>query len=259
MATSRIVIPILFRTLQSRVGFGWAVRILGFLFTVTLGFSNLVMRTHLPAEPKPAKTRHKLIDKESFSDVPYLLFVSGCFVAFLGMYTPFVYVGEYARDTSLIADEEKTSYVLALLNLASILGRIIPNLLARRIGTLNMIFITTISLSVSACSFSAVTNVAELLVVTSVYGFWTGGFFALQPTVIVHLTESKAVVGKRIGFAFLLMSFSMLFGPPVAGALVESDGYSSAWFWAGGNMLVAAFLIGVARGVKGGWQVQAIL
>ncbi|KAJ2905614.1 major facilitator superfamily transporter [Zalerion maritima] len=234
-----IVIPILFRTLQPRIGFGWAVRVLALLFGLSLGFSNLVMKTHLPTHPKPPTSRRKLIDKASFSDVPYLLFVSGGFLVFVGMYIPFFYVGEFSEDHSL-APDDKSPYILALLNFASIFGRVIPNFFTPATGALNMIILTTLSLAVSAFCFAAVRNLADLLIVTAIYGFWTGTFFSVQPTVLVRLTEDKRVVGTRIGFAFLVLSAGLLIGSPVAGALLKEYGYTSAWCWGGANLILSA-------------------
>lgn len=258
-----IVIPVLFRTLQPTIGFRSTVHVLAAVAAVTLAVANLVMKTHLPSQPASPQgmgRRRKLLDRDSFRDAPYLLFVMGCFVCFLGMYTPFVYVGKFGADRALVGDDETTSaYLLALLNLASIFGRVLPNFLTPHTGALNMIIFTSVALAISAFCFSAVTTMAGLITVTTVYGFWTGTFFSIQPTIFVRLTENKALVGTRIGFAFLIMAIGLLFGPPVAGALVEGHGYTSAWSWAGGNQLCAAGIIAIARFIKGGPNLKAKL
>lgn len=78
-----VVYPIVFHRLQPHIGFPWAARVQGFLMLGTLVVSNSVMRVRvLPPG------RRKFLDTSAFTDLPYILFVLGMTLAFVGLYNP---------------------------------------------------------------------------------------------------------------------------------------------------------------------------
>jgi len=126
-----VIYPIVFYRLQPTIGFPWATRVLAFMMLATLGLSNCVMRVRvLPAG------RRKFFDLTAFTEAPYLLFVFGGFLAFMGLYAPFFYVQSYAIDTK-IASPELSFYLLSIINALSTFGRIIPGYIATHIGPLS--------------------------------------------------------------------------------------------------------------------------
>jgi MFS family permease len=66
-STGGIIYPIMFNRLLSQVGFGWAVRILGFTALVLQLIPIFVMKMRV----KPGKVR-SLIDWTAFTDAPYV-------------------------------------------------------------------------------------------------------------------------------------------------------------------------------------------
>lgn len=115
-----VVYPIVFYKLQPTIGFAWATRVLGFMMLATLALSNSVMRVRvLPAG------RRKFFDLTAFKEPPYVLFVGGSFLAFMGLYAPFFYVQSFAITTG-IADPNLAFYFLSIINASSTFGRIIP-------------------------------------------------------------------------------------------------------------------------------------
>jgi predicted MFS family arabinose efflux permease len=235
------------REIHLRVGVGWASRSLCFVFLALLGLSNMILRDRRP--PGKRKTR-SLVDPAAFRDWPYLLFVLGCCVVFLGIYTPFVHIQSFTLQQD-IASPSLSLYILSILNASSILGRILPNLITNRVGPLNMIIITSLALSASTFGLLAVSDLAPLLVVAVVFGFFTGTFFSLMPTIFVRLSPDPAMIGTRFGMAFAAMSVPLLFGPPIAGALFgEKAGYHGSWIWAGAVMAVGGGVILGSRILK---------
>lgn len=254
-----VLFPIVFRRLNAAVGFGWAVRVIGFIALATLGFANVTMRmppdvrsqsADMEAPPgKSRKRQHRaLYDPTAIREAPYCLFVFGCFTVFLGLYVPYFYLPSYAtglltstgRGTHLTGDD-----LLSILNAVSIVGRILFGFLAITIGPQNLIvFVAGCSSIVTFSFMSADSTVAGLIVLVCLYGFLTGAFFALQPSVFVSLSSHKPhLIGTRFGMAFTVMSFGMLFGTPIAGVLMRADGFSSAWIWAGSCIIAGAILI----------------
>lgn len=263
-----VVYPVVFRRLNAAVGFGWAVRVVALVALATLGFANATMR--LPPPPTPAaaaaaqgasappggeeegvggRRRHRaLYDPSAVRDVPYCLFVVGCFITFLGLYVPYFYLPSYA--TGLLEGTAQRNHLtgddlLSILNGASVVGRILLGYLAIRVGPQNLIVAVSGCSSVVVLCFMAVeSDLGGMIVTVCLYGFLTGAFFALQPSVFSGLSAKRPhLIGTRFGMAFTVMSFGMLFGSPIAGALLHADGYSAAWTWAGATMIAGAIFI----------------
>jgi predicted MFS family arabinose efflux permease len=239
------------RELYPKIGLPWAVRSLALLLLVLLGVANILLRAR--GTNSGAGKRRSLIDTTALRDWPYLLFVAGCFVVFLGLYTPFVYIGSYALDEDIVSSNFAL-YILAILNASSIFGRILPAFVAQRIGPMNMIIGTTVVLSItSICLLTAKTS-ARLMAAIVFQGFFTGTFFALQPTIFVRLATDPSKIGTRFGMAFSVMSVALLFGSPISGALRKQMGYGAAWVWAAVTILCGGGLIFIARSLKGRWR-----
>lgn len=252
-----VLFPIVFRRLNAVVGFGWAVRVIGFIAMGTLGFANATMR--LPPDVRsqsvstPSGTSRKrqhraLFDPTAIREAPYCLFVLGCFTVFLGLYVPYFYMPSYA--TGLLASTGQQHHLtgddlLSILNAVSIVGRILFGYLAINIGPQNLILLVAGCSSIVTFAFMSVeSTLAGLIVLVCLYGFLTGAFFALQPSVFVSLSSHRPdMIGTRFGMAFTVMSFGMLFGSPIAGVIMRATGFSSAWIWAGSCIIAGAVLI----------------
>lgn len=246
-----VVFPIVVKNLLPTIGFAWTVRAVALIVLVTLAICNIVLRG-----PGASAKRRALVHRESLTDWPYVALVFAYFTVFLGLYTPFFYVESFAVGTG-ITSENTAFYLLAVVNLSSIFGRIIPNIhLADIMGPMNMIMVTTAILAVTSLGFIGVKNVAGVFVISVVYGFFTGTFFALQPTIFVRLTGDMSVMGTRFGMAFSIMSFGLLIGSPISGVLQRAFGsYNASWVWAAITLAGGSALLGVSRTLKVGPRV----
>ncbi|KAF4991506.1 hypothetical protein FGRMN_7780 [Fusarium graminum] len=242
-----VLLPILIRELNAGTSLPWATRAMALSLLVLLLFSNLILR---PGPNSNGLTqRRQLLDKTAFADWPYVLFVAGCFSVFLGMYTPFVYIQSYALDNK-IASPDLAGNLLAILNSSSIFGRIVPAFLAQSLGPMNTIISAAVLLTTTSLCLISATTTSRLLVTVICQGFFTGSFFALQPTIFVRLTGDPQRIGTRFGMAFSVMSVGLLFGPPVGGALRRNMGYTAAWVWAGLTVFIGGVLILCSRLLK---------
>jgi hypothetical protein len=125
----------------------------GFLMLGLLVLANLVLVSRLP----PRK-EGRFFDFKVFKDIPYSLFVAGCFFvtlgtslerltlwafwksdsAFKGLYLPFFYAPTFITQNGL--SSTLSSYSLSILNAASIFGRVLPNYLADIVGPQKYVF-----------------------------------------------------------------------------------------------------------------------
>jgi len=122
-----VIQPIVFRQLQPKIGFPWATRVLGFISLGTCAFSVSVMRVR-----RMPKQRRSLIEPTAFREAPYGLFCIAMFFSYVGFFGPIFYLSSYAIDMRAMNDD-LAFYLLAILNAASIPGRILPGLLSRRL------------------------------------------------------------------------------------------------------------------------------
>ena len=131
-STGGIIYPITFYKLIDKVGFPWTVRTLGFTALATLVIPLLVMRERV----RPGIVR-SLIDWTAFTDGPYMAFVLGCLVGFIGLYVGFFYTSFFGEATG-ITDTGLSFYLIPILNAGSVFGRTLPNWLSDKIGPLNI-------------------------------------------------------------------------------------------------------------------------
>ena len=131
-ATGGIVFPVIVQQLLPKVGFGWTVRVLGFVMLALQAIALVFVRPRLP----PRKSG-PLVEWAAFRELPYTLFSIGMFLAFWGLYFAFYYVGSFGRNILGISEDDAINNLL-ILNGLGLFGRLIPAYLADRyFGPLN--------------------------------------------------------------------------------------------------------------------------
>ena len=125
-----VTFPIIFSALEKHIGFFWAMRMMGFMSLATLSVAAVIVRPRV----MPAQKR-SLLELEAFREPSYLFFSIGLFLIFVGLYIPSFYVPSYALQ-ALHTSEDWSFYLLAMLHATSIPGRILPNMLADRVGAM---------------------------------------------------------------------------------------------------------------------------
>ncbi|KAF2457834.1 MFS general substrate transporter [Lineolata rhizophorae] len=244
-----VIYPILFHKLIPQVGFPWAARVMGFTLLATVVVTNLVMKVRvLPA------SRRKIIDRLAFRDPPFVLFVLGAFLAFMGLYAPFYYIQLYSIELN-ITGGDLTFYLLSIINAASVFGRVIPNFIADRTGPFNMMIPCAIFTGILALCLIPIRSIAPLIMFCLLYGFFSGAFVSLPPTILVHLSPSRGIVGTRMGMCFAIVSIGLLIGTPIGGAIVRASGFWSIWLYSGLLCVCGGALITAARVFKAGWRI----
>ncbi|KAK6446359.1 hypothetical protein FP744_10002609 [Trichoderma asperellum] len=240
-----IILPIVFRELQPKIGFPWTVRVIGFILLATLLLPVFFLRPRMI----PGTGRRKIIDTTAFTDWPLVTLLIGNFIYLLGGFTPFFYVQVFAVENN-IADANLSFYIIAVMNATSALGRVLPNFLSPYTGPFNMLIITSVLTFVFAFAFEGVQSLASLIIVSMGFGGATGLFFALQPVVVIGLCPNPKLIGTRVGMAFCFLSFSVLASNPIAGAIQPAGGYSGVWIWTGVTTGVGTALMFAARLMK---------
>lgn len=229
-----IIYPIIFHNLEPRIGFGWAVRIMGFVMLATLMFPVLLLRNRI----LPSR-RRAFIDTTSFRDVPFLTLCCAAIFAFSAIYIPLVFLPPFAIQKQFTS-ENLGFYLLAILNGASIFGRIIPAILADRIvGIVNMQVIVLLVGVILMFSWMALKSFGGILVFALFSGFAVGSGLSISALSPIPFCPNIEVVGTRIGMTSLFSAIGILFGTPTAGALVKNAVSYNKMAAFGGAMLFA--------------------
>ena len=198
----------------------------------------------------PASKR-KLVDWIAFTEPAYILFILGGLVTFMGLYVPFFYIQYFAVSTG-ITDNNLGFYLLAILNTASVAGRIIPNFIADKTGPFNMIVPCGLAAGVIIFGLIGTHSVATIIVISLVYGFFSGTFVSLPPACFVLLSPNRGLIGTRMGMGFAVIAIGGLTGTPIAGAILNAKGWLAVWAFAGATASAGALLLGASRMVRSG-------
>ena len=204
----------------------------------------------------PAQKR-AIWDFRAFRELPFTLFTVGAFFVFMGLYVPFFYVPSYTIQERIMP-EDVAFYMLSVLNAASIFGRIIPNFIADKAGPLNVIIPGTAAACILAFGWLGVHSTCGLIIFCILYGFFSGSFVAIGPTVVVTLSPSLSVVGTRMGMFFSLGGLGLLVGTPVAGQLVLRANYEAAIYFCGAVVALGVGIMVAARIAKAGLNLRAV-
>lgn len=213
---------------------------------------NLCMRVRvLPAQ------KRSLTDFAAFAKPSYALFTFGFFIGFMGLYMPFFYAQVYAIEKN-ITNPNLAFYLLAIMNSTSVFGRIIPNYLADKLGPFNVVIPCTILTGVLCFCFISVTSSAGIIVLMAFYGFFSGTFVSLPPTIIVHLSlDARSKIGTRLGQSFACIAVGLLIGTPIGGAILDgAGGYDGVWTFGGVMLLASAAFLIAARILHRGWGIM---
>jgi MFS family permease len=112
-----VIIPIALSKMLNnpKLGFGWTVRIIGFLVAGVLLTSCLAIRARLP----PRKDRFWLLS--AFKEPLYLAILGSGFLMIIGVFTPMFYLPTYAVQHGM--SRQLAFYLVAIFNAASFFGR----------------------------------------------------------------------------------------------------------------------------------------
>ncbi|KAH8820701.1 putative MFS monocarboxylate transporter [Xylogone sp. PMI_703] len=241
-----VIYPIVFHRLQPEIGFPWAVRVVGFIMLATLLVSIAVMRPRLP----PNKGR-AMFDINAIRSLPFILFSIGGFLLFAGLYVPIFYITVYAQKHASI-NEDMAFYLLAVLNAASFFGRVIPGLVADKIGSLESMIICILVVTAFGYAWMAIRNLAGFIMFAIIYGFFSGAAVSLPNSVIAEIVPEMKLVGTWMGISFCFFAVGILIGSPIAGTIinVDTDDFTSGFIFTGSMNAAAAAILILASWIK---------
>lgn len=213
-----IVMPIILSRLlnSSNLGFGWAVRIVGFLMMPFLLFACVAVVPRLP----PRRNKFWLL--AAYKDAKFVLFCVAFFFILVGMFTPIFFLPTYAIRRGMGAT--LAGYLPAILNATSTFGRIIPGIMADKYGPINIFGLGGLMTGLVIFFFNEATSTASIIVYAAVFGFVSGTIISGASAAISVFVKDARDIGTYMGMGMALSSFGVLIGPPVNGAFIKTYG-----------------------------------
>ncbi|KAL8755352.1 MAG: hypothetical protein Q9199_003702 [Rusavskia elegans] len=253
-ATGGLVFPVIVQQLLPKVGFGWTVRVLGFVMLVLQVIAFLFLKPRIP----PRKTG-PLVELAAFRELPYTLFSIGMFLSFWGLYFAFYYIGSFGRDILGIGQQGSINNLL-IMNGVGLVGRLIPAYLADHyFGPLNTLIPFVLTSGLLIYCWAAVVSPGGLVSFAVIYGLSAAGIQSLFPATISSLTTDLKKAGVRMGMIFTTVSFAVLTGSPLAGALIQerNGNYLGAQAFGGSVLIGGCCVLIAARLARTGKKFKA--
>ena len=164
----------------------------------------------------------------------------------------FFYV-EFFDITYHITNENLAFYTLAIINSASVFGRVVPNFIADKTGPMNIIIPAALISGVICLCLIPVRTTGPLIVECILYGFFSGALVSLPPTIYVHLSlKNRGMIGTRMGMGFFVTSIGLLLGTPICGWILNGSSFAYVWVFGGLLLIVGGLLMFCSRTAKVG-------
>lgn len=227
-----------------RLGFAWTVRILGFIMLAIFVPACFAIRARLPSR------KGRFLLPSAFKEFRFTSLLVAVFLLVMGFFAPIFYLPTYAVEHGM--STQLASYLIAILNGLSFFGRVIPGVLADRIGPLNMLFGAGICSGILNLCWTQATTNAPIIVFSVLYGFFSGAIVSLMSVSFAHVPAHPKDIGTYMGMGFAVSAFAALAGPPINGALVTRyAGFEQAAIFSGIMCLAGALAVLLAKQASG--------
>jgi MFS family permease len=250
------VYPLIFQNLLAKVGFGWTMRVLGF---ITLAMCLFALFTLKP-RPNPEKPAWQVngfswrwfIDLSAFKEHTYVLYCIAIFFNNFSFFVPSYYMQGYALAHGM-QGLTLFGYLLTIMNASSIVGRIVPSFVADKFGSLDTYVVVLTFGGASIFYWLSVVNTAGNVAFAVLWGFFSGGVVSLANVVLTGITPDLSRLGTRLGMVSMIKGLGGLIGPPISGAVLDATGqYLGVQLIAACGMMLTAVLMLVLRLVVAG-------
>lgn len=187
-----VIYPVIMTSMlhKSDSGFAWGQRVCGFLSLFLLSIAAATIR------PTGLKRASKFILLEAFKKPKYSLQVGGIFFVILGLWTPYFYVANYGLANGM--SPALASYMFAMINGGSFLGRLLSGAVAQYLGQFNLVAAGSYCSAVLVFAWLGIKSSAGLVVFSWLYGATSGIVVALMISTLAHTADHPSKVCMTI-------------------------------------------------------------
>ncbi|KAI1080448.1 MFS general substrate transporter [Whalleya microplaca] len=213
------VIPVLF----DRIGFPWTMRAVALTYFVLLvvAIATTSRRPQPKAHSAAPFRMANLTPVSLLGPGPVLTLSIACFFYFLGVFIPYNYLVVEAEGAG--DGQHSANNVLVILSATSTVGRVMPGWLGDRYGRFNTtIVFTSFSVVLVLCIWIAAPWKTGRIVFAAFYGFGSGTFVSMVPTLVAQVCPDMSKLGLYLGAVYIVIAPSVLIAQPVAGVLADA-------------------------------------
>ncbi|KAJ5374350.1 hypothetical protein N7517_006356 [Penicillium concentricum] len=236
-----VVFPFVLRAGFTNLGYKWTIRLLALVVLVLSVAGTVLVKARLP------KGRSKsTVNLRSLQDARFTWLTLGIFglelevFAGLGLYPTYVIMQGFSTNTSVI--------LLAVLNIASTVGRLLAGGVADRFGRINtqtaLIAVGAFAVFVIWLPFGS--SLIGLYIFSVIFGLASGSFLSLAPACIGQISKASEV-GGRFGLTYSIVSFATLICIPIGGEMLDKVGKRAMVAYLGSVLIVSLGLFVMAR------------
>lgn len=243
-----IVFTQIFNNMLTTVGYGWAVRTVAFVVLASGVIACLTLNSRHTKrsinwiEAKP--------DIRALMEPSFFFCVFGLFFVEWGLFVPKQYIVPYAVMEGYSRDFG--SDLVSYLSVASVVARVFAGLLSDRIGSFNLMVICAAITGIMSLAvwLPAGSTKGGLLAFAILFGGFSGACTSLSLITVPQLSNVKNA-GRRYGTAYMIASFAVLTGIPIAGTLT-GNGYLGMIIFAGCVYLAGSLCFLISRCLAAG-------
>lgn len=247
----------MFRYLLPDIGFPQTVRAIAYL---ALGLYAISWCALFNAIPKPPAVR-SFLDMSAFTDWPYMAICFASIFSSAAYYIPMLYIPTLTKVRTPSFTPERGFDLLAVINGASAVGRIVIGLIAAKFGPTETITVSAGLASVILFCWIPVDTTGGIFAWAVFWGMLSGAIVALPGAFIPLFCPNPSVIGTRNGMYWIWTAVGMLIGSPIAGAIYDPKSAAKGWWklqvFSAVFMMMAAIIsvypsLHLRRGAKAG-------
>ncbi|KAK9350621.1 major facilitator superfamily domain-containing protein [Lipomyces doorenjongii] len=241
-----VLIPIIFRNVELKAGFGWGVRTVGLVLLFFSAISCVTVTSRI-RQPGRQAINFKQTYIHPFKSLSFTLSAIGIALVYWGVFIPISFIPSNAVKHGF--SPTLAFYLTSIQNAVSVVGRIAPGVLADKFGRFNIyiigVYVTAI---ITVALWIPATGHVPIILYAGLYGFFSGIAVTVWQPMIAEISPIKEI-GARLGAVSAVQSFSSLFGSPAGGAIVTHNGgkYWGAAVFAAVTMFAGATVVQCAR------------
>jgi MFS family permease len=250
-----VIFPLVLDNLSPKIGYPWAVRVVGFLMLFLFIISNLLVRSRLP--PLPGSSSKP--DLRIFRQGAFACVTLAAFFMEIAMFVPVNYITTYATYKGM--DAKLAFQLISILNAGSFFGRWIAGFVADRIGRYNAltIFCVVCFVSMVGLWLPAGDSPGMMIAFALMFGFGSGSNISLTPVCMGQLCKTEEY-GRYYATAYTIVSFGVLVGLPAAGNIINAQHgeYSGMILYTAAAYVIAIVATYSSKGLAVGWKPSVV-
>ncbi|KAG1820098.1 major facilitator superfamily domain-containing protein [Suillus variegatus] len=215
-----IIHPIMLNNLlNGPLGFANGVRVSAGFISLFLLTACLCMRTRL--DPPATPVNYIAVARKCIYDVPFMLLIAGTFLLQTGFYYPLFF---FQLDSIKHGISVKFSFY-SVGSTTQVIHLLTKSLVSdfKWVQLLGTIHWQSTSCGVLILGMIGLRNLASVIVLGVLYGYFSGLNVAMAPPLVATLTPDLSELGARMGICLFAAGFGGLIGAPISGALLTSN------------------------------------